>query len=134
MILVDTSVLIDYLKGFDGGHTRTLDLIIEKELPFGINYYIYQELLQGSRTIQEFQKLKEYLETLTFYGLRYGKESYEHAAYLNFVCRKSGITIRSTIDLLIAQTSIENDLLLLHHDSDFTNMATVIKELKIYEI
>jgi len=133
MILVDTSILIDYLKGLDNTHTRAFDGIIEKKIPFGINDFIYQEVLQGSRTVQEFRKLKEYLETLPFYGLRHGKESYERAAYLNFACRESGITIRSSIDLLIAQTAIENDIFLFHHDGDFTNMATVIKELKIYK-
>ncbi|MFZ4614772.1 MAG: twitching motility protein PilT [Rectinemataceae bacterium] len=44
----------------------------------------------------------------------------------------SGITIRSTIDLLIAKTAIENDLLLLHNDRDFTNMAKSIPELRMY--
>lgn len=52
---------------------------------------------------------------------------------LYFICRRSGITIRSTVNLLIAQMAIENDLFLLHNDSDFTNMAKAIKELKIYE-
>jgi len=37
------------------------------------------------------------------------------------------------VNLLIAQTAIENDLFLLHNDSDFTNKAKAIKELKIYE-
>jgi len=52
---------------------------------------------------------------------------------LNFVCRKSGITVRSTIDLLIAQIAIENNLFLLHSDKDFDFIASVIKELKIYK-
>jgi predicted nucleic acid-binding protein len=42
--------------------------------------------------------------------------------------------VRSTIDLLVAQTAIENNLFLLHNDSDFTNMAKAIKELKIFKI
>ncbi|MEI6385035.1 MAG: hypothetical protein WCQ50_00260 [Spirochaetota bacterium] len=46
--------------------------------------------------------------------------------------RKAGITIRSTMHLLIAQTAIENDLLLLHDDRDFTNMARAIPELRMY--
>jgi predicted nucleic acid-binding protein len=41
-------------------------------------------------------------------------------------CRKKGITIRSTIDCLIAQTALENDLILLHEDYDFDLMAKVI--------
>jgi len=91
------------------------------------------ELLQGSKTPEEFNKLQEYLETIPFYYLLSGKDSYEKAARLNFICRRSGIIIDSTVNLLIAQTAIENDLFLLHNDSDFTNMAKTIKELKIYE-
>lgn len=54
------------------------------------------------------------------------------AAKLYFKCRKKGITIRSTIDLLIAQTAIENDLYLLHDDNDFTLIAKVDQRLKEY--
>lgn len=102
-------------------------------MPYGINELIYMEILQGSKTPEEFNKLQGYLETIPFYYLLSGKESYEKTARLNFICRWSGITIRSTVNLLIAQTAIENDLFLLHSDSDFTNMAKTIKELKIYE-
>lgn len=132
MILVDTSVLIDYFKGIESGPAKLFDELVEHGIPYGINTFVYQELLQGSKTIHEFNTLKEYLETIPFYDLKYGKESYEKAAYLNFQCRKNGITIRSTIDVLIAEIAIENNLLLLHNDSDFDKMSKVIKELKIY--
>jgi len=134
MILVDTSVLIDYLKGTENTAVIAFDQIIEKNIPYGINEFIYMEVLQGARSIEEFNKLKEYFETIPFYSLNSGKESYEKAAQLNFVCRRSGVTIRSAVDLLIAQTAIENDLALLHQDSDFTNMAKAIKDLKIYDL
>jgi predicted nucleic acid-binding protein len=133
MILVDTSVLVDYFKGLDNSATQTLDYIIDSGIPYGINDYIYQEILQGSRTVEEFQKLKEYLESIPFYYLHYGKESFEKAAFLNFTCRRAGITIRSTVDLLIAETAIENNLYLLHNDKDFINLAGIVSELKLYE-
>ncbi|MDD4091952.1 MAG: PIN domain nuclease [Smithellaceae bacterium] len=133
MILVDTSVLIDYLKGIENTSVSAFGKILENGTPYGINELIYLEVLQGARTITEYRKLQEYLETIPFYFLTLGKESYERAAQLNFVCRRSGVTIRSTIDLLIAQTAIENDLFLLHNDHDFTNMAKAIKALKIFE-
>jgi predicted nucleic acid-binding protein len=134
MILVDTSVLIDYFKGTDNGPSRTFDIILAHGIPYGINDFIYQELLQGSKTEEEFKKQKEYLETIPFYALKYGKESYEKAAYMNFRCRKAGVSIRSTIDLLIAEIAIENNLYLLHNDKDFDNLRKTIAELKIYEI
>lgn len=132
MILVDTSVMIGYLNGSKGNVYEKLDEIIVKDIPFGINLYIYQELLQGSKNEKEYTKLQEYLSTLPFYDLKNGKVSFERAAYLYFICRKNGITIRSTIDLLIAETAIENDLYLMHNDNDFTNIGKVVKELKIY--
>ena len=132
MVLVDTSVLIDYLKGIDTDGTRHFDKIIDSNIPYGINDYVYQEILQGARTEAEFEKLKDYFETIPFYYLKFGKESYERAALLNYRCRKRGMTIRSTIDLLIAEIAIENELYLLHSDSDFDNIAKVSKVLKLY--
>ncbi len=134
MILVDTSVLIDYFKGIDSRPAALFEAFMVNGVPYGICDFVYQELLQGSRTLDEFATLKDYLETIPFYDLQHGKESYERAALLNFQCRKSGVTVRSTIDLLIAEIAIENNLLLLHNDGDFENMSRVIKELKIYGV
>jgi len=132
MILVDTSVLIDFLKGSSNDCVSLFDDILDRHIPYGINEFIYQEVLQGAKTRSEFNKLREYFETVPFYYLSKGKRSFEEAAYMNFACRRSGITIRSTIDLLIAQTAIENNLYLLHKDEDFANIAKIIPELKIY--
>ncbi|MCK5675345.1 MAG: PIN domain nuclease [Spirochaetales bacterium] len=132
MILIDTSVLIDYLKGKENTATEKFQEILDLSIPFGINSLIFQEVLQGARNEEEYKKLKEYLETLDFYELTKGRSSYEEAAYLNFLCRRVGITVRSTIDLLIAQTAIEHAVPLLHNDSDFNNIAKVIKTLLIY--
>jgi predicted nucleic acid-binding protein len=132
MILVDTSVLIDFLKGSINDCVSLFDDILDKHIPYGINEFIYQEILQGAKTRAEFNKLREYFETIPFYYLNEGKKSFEKAAYMNFACRRSGITIRSSIDLLIAQTAIENNLYLLHKNEDFTNIARIIPELKIY--
>ena len=132
MILVDTSVLIDYLKGTESIATERCQKILDLSIPFGINSLIFQELLQGARNEAEFNKLKEYLETLDFYELTKGRSSYEEAAYMNFLCRRSGVTVRSTIDLLIAQTAIEHGIPLLHNDSDFDHIAEVVKGLLIY--
>ena len=132
MILVDTSVLIGYFKGSKGTPYNKMDYLIENEIPFGICYYVYQELLQGAANEQEYELLQDYLGTLLFYDLRYGKESFENAARMYMNCRKKGITIRSSIDLIIAEIAIENDLYLFHDDNDYTNLSKVCKNLKIY--
>jgi predicted nucleic acid-binding protein len=86
MILLDTSVLVGYFRGFSG---------------------------------ELYDRLAEFFEKAA--------ENYHR-------CRKKGVTVRSTIDMLIAQTAIENDLYLMHNDNDFRNMATVIKELKLLQV
>ncbi|QQO10389.1 type II toxin-antitoxin system VapC family toxin [Breznakiella homolactica] len=133
MILVDTSVLIGYFKGAVGKAYQQFDEIIENNVPFGINNVIYQEILQGSKTEKEFDELKEYLQTVLFYDIHNGNHSYEKAAFMYFKCRKAGVTVRSSIDLIIAQTAIENNLYLLHSDNDFVNISKVIKELRLYK-
>ncbi len=132
MILVDTSVLIDYLKGTENKASEKFQEILDLSIPFGINNLIFQEVLQGARNEAEFDKLKEYMGTLDFYELTRGRKSYEDAAYINFLCRRSGVTVRSTIDLLIAQTAIEHGIPLLHNDYDFNRIAGVIGDFKVF--
>jgi predicted nucleic acid-binding protein len=131
MILVDTSVLIGYFRGAAGPHYDKMNYLIDNDIPYGICNYVYQELLQGAANRHDYDSLKEYLSTLPFYDLLCGKESFEDAAYMYKNCRKRGITVRSTIDLLIAQIAIENNLFLFHNDNDFTNISK-LTELKIY--
>ena len=126
MILVDTSVLIHFFKGVDSKNSQKFRTILQREIPFGINSLIFQEVLQGAGTEKEYLTLKKYLETQRFYHLREPIDSFAKAAKIYLDCRKKGITIRSTIDCLIAQTALENNLLLLHKDSDFDLMAKVI--------
>ena len=131
MILVDTSVFINYFKGRETKGIKILDNLIQSEEPFCINEFIYQEILQGSKDEKEFSTLKSYLKYIPLYSLKLGVQSFENAAQLNFRCRRKGITIRSTIDLLIAETAIENNIALLHDDEDYVNMSKVITELKL---
>ena len=66
MILVDTSVFINYFKGVENESTIKFDKIISENIQFGINNYIYQELLQGSANQKEFNSLYEYLTNQIF--------------------------------------------------------------------
>jgi len=126
MILVDTSVLIHFFKGTNTENSRKFGIVLQRRMPFGINSLIFQEVLQGAGSEKEYLTLKKYLETQRFYHLKDPIGSFAEAARIYLNCRKKGITIRSTIDCLIAQTALENDLLLLHEDGDFDLMAKVI--------
>jgi hypothetical protein len=131
MILADTSVLIDFLEGRETESGQRLKTVLQQGIPFGINSFIYQEVLQGAKSEKEYRLLKKYLETQRFYHPKDLVESFAKAAKIYFDCRRKGVTIRSTIDCIIAQTAIEHDLFLLHNDSDYDAMASVIP-LKIY--
>ena len=132
MILADTSVLIGYFKNSKGISCDKMNYIVDTDMPYGICRYVYQELLQGAANQKEYELLKEYLDTLPFYDLLYGKQSFENAALMYMNCRRKGITVRSTIDLLIVEIAIENNLYLLHNDIDFENITKIYKNLKIY--
>lgn len=131
MILVDSSVLVDLLKGRDNPKTAMLETAVTQSMPFGIAPYTYQEILQGARDQSEYSKVKEYLSTQRVYFLPEVIETYEKAAFMYYFLRRQGVTPRSTIDVLIALTAIEYNLLLLHNDKDFDLMAEKVPELKI---
>ncbi len=126
MILVDTSVLIDLFRGFKSEGSQKLQTVLQRGIPFGINSFILQEVLQGAASEKEFALLKKYLSTQRFYYLKDPVHSFVNAAKLYMECRKKGITIASTIDCVIAETALEHDLSLLHNDDDFVAMAQII--------
>jgi predicted nucleic acid-binding protein len=133
MILVDTSVLIDYFKGTENKSTKMFHQILEKRIPFGINHVIYMEVLQGAKTERDYNALKKYLDTQTFFQLKRGKDSYAEAARMYFKLRQKGVTVKSTMDCLIAEVAIENDLFLFHNDQDFSRISNEFP-LKIWEV
>lgn len=133
MILVDTSILIDFFKGVENKFIEKFNIILEKKIPFGINHFIYMEVLQGSKTEKDYRILKKYLDTHTYYDLKNGRESYAEAAKMYIKLRKKGVTVSSTIDCLIARIAIENDLFLFHNDIDF-DMISEHFPLKIWDV
>ena len=133
MILVDTSVWIDYLGAGQTEVAETLDGLLRAELPVGVTSVIYQELLQGTADEASFIKLDSYLQTQTFYHPKDPVRSYAAAAHLYARCRRQGVTLRSTVDCLIAQIALEHELTLLHNDKDFARLASVVSKLKLFE-
>lgn len=131
MILVDTSVLINLLRGTEGEKTELLREVVEKGLPFGISALTYQEILQGAKDEREYSMLEQYLGSQKIYYPPPNDEFYTKASCIFYSLRGKGVTLRGTIDVLIAATAIENDLRLLHDDKDFDTMERNIPELKV---
>ena len=130
MVLIDTSVWIDFFNGLETDTTTMLEKLIWSEEDVYISDYILTELLQGFRADKEFELAHKYLRQFPFAEL-YNTDSYIKAAQIYRQCRKKGITIRKTADCIIAQTAIENGLFLLHNDGDFDLIAKVCP-LKIH--
>ena len=131
MYLVDTSVWIGYMRDEETEATDRLTKIEERGRSFGITGVIYQEVLQGAASRVKFDYLAEYLGTQPFYHPKDPVESHREAALIYFRCRRAGVLVRSAIDCLIARVAIEHELILLHDDQDFENMAGVISELAL---
>lgn len=131
MYLVDTSVWVDYMREEENKATGHFMTVVNRGYPFGITGVIYQEVLQGAASQAKFDYLADYLGAQRFYHPRDPVISFREAALLYFRCRRAGVTIRSAIDCLIAHVAIEHDLILVHNDRDFENIARVIPELTL---
>ncbi|MCH8493572.1 MAG: PIN domain nuclease [Idiomarina sp.] len=117
MILVDTSVWIDYFNGVQSEYTDFLDAkIVEGTVAMGD--LIFLEILQGIRNDREYRTTKKVLLTLDLFEM-FGKSMPEKCAENYRNLRKSGITIRKTADLIIATFCIEHKIPLLFNDRDF---------------
>jgi len=132
MILVDTTVLIDALKGIRNEKSALFLKVIRDNIPFGISEYTYLEILQGARNQAEYDQLCEYLSDMNIFFLPKDLRTYNTASKMYFDLRRQGVTPRSTIDILIALTATEYNLALLHNDKDFTAFAEKMPMLKIF--
>jgi len=130
MILVETSVMVQFLRGEENPKVALFERLVQENQPFGISVYTYAEVLQGARDDAEYQRLDKYLGSQLIYEPRPGKETYKEAARIVFRTRKKGFTIRGLVDVLIALTAIHNNLMLLHNDRDFEFIQQTDKRLK----
>jgi predicted nucleic acid-binding protein len=118
MVIVDSSVWIDYFNGRDIPEVAKLDRLLETEL-LGVGDLILAEVLQGFRQDKDYQTAKHLLTSLTVFemlGVEMAIKSADNFRDL----RKKGITVRKTIDVMIATFCIENGHELLFSDKDFT--------------
>lgn len=121
MILVDSSVWIDYFRGTVTAQTDGLDRLLGQE-PLAIGDLILAEVLQGIEGDRDFQDAQQMLTSLTVVELG-GERIAIQAAKNVRALRKAGVTIRKTIDAVIATWCIESGLDLLHNDRDFDSFA-----------
>jgi predicted nucleic acid-binding protein len=129
MILVDTSVWIDFIRGQSTEGVKRLRVALDRGIVAALTPFIFQEILQGADSEASFREMREFFGSQAFLVPRDSLASHAEAARLYFECRRKGITARSTIDCLIAQIAIEHGVALLHDDRDFDGIARVAPKL-----
>jgi hypothetical protein len=115
--LVDSSVWIDYFRGAGTPETDKLDSLLGNE-PLATGDLILTEVLQGFATDRDFKEAQTLLDSLTVIDIG-GRKIAVQAAQNYRRLRALGITVRKTIDTIIATRCMEDDLALLYSDRDF---------------
>ena len=122
MILVDSSVWIDYFNGKRSWQTDLFDHMLSN-VPIIMGDLILTEVLQGFKSDKDYKAAKNYLSELPFRqmgGYNVAVQSAQNYRKL----RKAGVTVRKTIDIIIATFCIIEGLTLLHDDRDFDPIAS----------
>ena len=117
MILVDSSVWIDYFRGTATPETEKLDALLGSE-PVATGDLILTEVLQGFGSDRDFNRARKLLSSLVIIDLA-GQDMAIQAARNFRLLRAQGVTVRKTIDTVIATRCIASGFSLLYSDRDF---------------
>ncbi len=120
MVLVDTTVWVDFFDGKDTTQVRQLEQFLASGEDVCTCGVILTEILQGIRNDAEYNETRSQFDFFLF--LPMSRHTFVKAADLYRMLRKQGITIRKAVDCMIAAVAIENNIPLLHNDKDFDPM------------
>lgn len=121
MTLVDTTVWIDVFAGHNTAQVAILETLIQEREDICLCGVILTEVLQGIRNDKEYKRTESALSDLIFFPMTY--ETFLLAASIYRNLRGQGMTIRNSVDCMIAAVCIENSIRLLHNDRDFDIIA-----------
>ena len=122
-VLVDTSVWIELFRGNESSVVKEFESLLNNRVDIFICGLIKTEILQGINSDNEYSKIKK---TLEFYGnVAIDDSTFVLAADIYRKGRTKGVTVRKTIDCIIAALAIENNLELLHNDKDFDGIEKI---------
>jgi predicted nucleic acid-binding protein len=123
VIVVDTSVWIDVLAGRDTSPAVRCVELIEGGEPVALTDVIFAELLQGLRDEKQAKVVERHLRAYPVLRLE-GLDDFALAARLYRTARSAGVTVRTTLDCLIAAPCVRTGAPLLHADADFDRLAS----------
>lgn len=131
MIVVDTSVWVDVLNGTASSGAATCIGLLEAGKPVALTDVVFTEILQGLRDDDEAAQVEAHLRAFPILRLQ-ALDDYALAAELCRTARRSGVTIRKTLDCMIAAPCVRTGAELLHADADFDRLASCTP-LRVYE-
>ena len=127
MILVDSSVWVDFFSSSPGRGGTQLRRMIEEGEPFALTGVVVAEVLQG--LIRDSISIEQYLAQWELIEPR-GFETYKEAARIYRIARGKGVAL-TTIDTLIAAIALEHGISVFTLDQDFSRMARMTR-LQLY--
>ena len=120
-VLVDTTVWIDFFADKKCEQVRILTSLLKERENICLCGIILTEILQGIRHDEDYAKIRLLLESAIF--LEMSRQTFLRAADMYRLLRRRGITIRNSLDCMIAAVAVEHQLPLLQHDRDFVPLA-----------
>ena len=123
MVIVDTSVWIDFLRGSTTAEASKLEQFLTEGEDICICGIILTEVLQGIREDSAYAKTLSRFDTFLFLDMN--RRTFVKAAQIYRTLRRRGITISKIVDCMIAAASIEHNIPLLHNDRDFDPIEKV---------
>jgi predicted nucleic acid-binding protein len=123
VIVVDTSVWIDVLNDVDSPQASRCSELLEDRAPLALTDVIYTEILQGFRDERDARRVDKHLRAFPILRLQ-DLDDFALAAELYRKARRAGVTIRKTMDCLIAAPCVRRGAPILHADEDFDRLAS----------
>jgi predicted nucleic acid-binding protein len=125
LIVTDTSVLVDFLRGRASPAVDRLHQLEIDGTPYAVPAICAQEVIQGAASEREWTTLVRFFQSQQLAVPADAWATHLSAGRIFYDCRRRGLTIRSTIDCFIAQLVLERDDVLLHSDADYERIARV---------
>lgn len=122
LAMIDTSAWVAAFRDRTGG-VKAKIVAARGEMNEVFSRIVAMEILRGSTSEADWDRYEQYLAGQTY--VAFDDADWEAAARLFVDCRAAGVTVRSTLDCCIAQQALRHDLVLIHDDKDYEQIAKV---------
>ncbi len=133
MYLIDTSVWIQFFNNPISPQAKFLADLLDDNAGVCINSIVEMEIIQGIRSDRQLKNIRNYLGDFQYFP-NISRDYFLKAAEIYRGCRKRGVTVRKSLDCLIAANCLIDKLVIVHSDRDFDNIKKVYKPLQVVSL